>query len=557
MTISRRRFLTYLGLGTYAALVNPAARADKAAFPSRRRKGVPPDFFQPIAPSSRDELILPPGYRYDVVCAWGDPLGSKDPEGRPEHFGFNNDFVEFLPIDALQGGNNRREGLLWVNHEYPNPLFISKWPGKGPRTAEQVIAEKRSVGASVLHVRRENGRWKHLPGSRYNRRLTALYPTMEVTGPAASVVPRATGTLANCSGGRTPWHTVLTCEENYADANQTEPGGWAWSLVAGQEVDEDQYGWIVEVDPFGELPPRKHSALGRFSHENAALRLGPTGRLVIYMGDDDNDQFLYKFVSAAPYNPRTPRADQYKLLTEGTLYAADFEKGRWLPLDLRVPRSKKYLEEEGYKTPAKVIMYTRDAAATLGATPLDRPEVCKVHPRDGSLYVALTYNTLHGNLFGQIIRLLEDEDNPEGESFRFEIFLAGGPQSGLACPDNLTFDRHGNLWVICDMDSTKLNKGPFKPFGNNGVYVVPTSGPSTGDAFQFASGPVECEMTGPCFNEEEGTLFISVQHPGEESPSLEELTSHWPAGGRAIPRPAVVAITGFPALGKTPVSPSR
>jgi secreted PhoX family phosphatase len=315
--------------------------------------------------------------------------------------------------------------------------------------------------------------------------------------------------------------------------------------VPAQEVDEDQYGWIVEVDPFGALPPRKHTSLGRFKHENAALRLGPTGRLVIYMGDDEENQFFYKFVSADRYKPDASRADQSNILTAGTLYAADFQKGRWLPLDLRHPRSKKHLEEEGLKTQVEVLLNTRDAAAVLGATPLDRCEVCQVHPRDGSVYLALTYNTLHGNLFGQIVRLVEDNDNAEGEAFQYEIFLAGGPQSGLACPDNLLFDRAGNLWVVCDIDSKALNKGAYKPFGNNGIYVVPTSGPSAGDAFQFASGPVECELTGPCFMDDEETLFLSVQHPGEESLSLDALTSHWPQGGTAIPRPAVVAVTGF------------
>jgi secreted PhoX family phosphatase len=544
MAITRRRFLTYLGLGTYAALARPAFGAGHADFPLRRRRGKPPAFFKPIAPSGKDELLLPPGYRYDVVCGWGDALGSRDPRGRPEAFGFNNDFVAYFPLDALAGGHNPREGLLWVNHEYPDPLFVSKHVGKAPKTEAQVLAEKASVGGSVIHVRFQDGKWRHVPGSKYSRRYTALYPRMAVTGPAAGEVPEAVGTLANCAGGRTPWDTVLSCEENYPDFSPGDDDVYHWSDVPGQKIDAHHYGWVVEVDPFGELPPRKHSALGRFKHENAAVRLGPTGRLVVYMGHDEEDQYLYKFVSAAAYDPKAPRAAQYKLLTEGTLYAADFEAGKWLPLDLR--RNRKALEEQGIKSQAEVALHTPDAAAALGATPLDRPEVCVVHPLDGTLYVALTYNTAHGNLFGQVVRLVEDSDKAEGENFRFEIFLAGGPQSGLACPDNLAFDKEGNLWVVCDIASDQLNKGAYRPFGNNGIYVVPTRGPSAGDAFQFASGPVGCELTGPCFSPDEQTLFLSVQHPGEESKSLEAPTSHWPDGGAALPRPTVVAITGFP-----------
>jgi secreted PhoX family phosphatase len=540
--ITRRRFLTYLGMGTYAALMNPST-ARSADFPARRRKGPPPDFFRPIQPSSRDDLLLPDGFRYEVVCAWGDKLGSKDPWGAEETFGFNNDFIAYFPIDALQGGKSNREGLLWINHEYPNPLFISNYRRKSRKTEQQIIAEKKSVGGSVIHIRREEGHWKHLPGSQYSRRLTASYPRIPLTGPTAELVPEAVGTLANCSGGRTPWFTALSCEENYQDFNETEDGGYRWSDVPEQKLDNHQFGWIVEVDPFGELPPRKHTALGRFQHENAAICVGPTGRLVVYMGDDEENQFFYKFVSAEPCRTQASRSEQAKLLTAGTLYAADFKAGKWLAIDFN--RNRTNLVEEGLKSQAEVLLHTRDAAAILGATPLDRPEACKVHPLDGTLYLALTYNTSHGNLFGQVVRLIEDNDNPEGESFRYEIFLAGGPQSGLACPDNLVFDSKGNLWVICDIASEDLNKGAYKPFGNNGMYVVPTAGPSAGEAFQFGSGPVECELTGPWFTEDEQTLFLSVQHPGEESESLDALTSHWPSGGTAIPRPAVVAITGF------------
>jgi secreted PhoX family phosphatase len=533
--------LTYVGLGAYAALRNPLAAADQAAFPLGRPHGEPPDFFSPISASEKDDLLLPPGYRYDVVCAWGDDLGSTDPDRRAEVLGFNNDFTAYFPIDALRGGRNSGEGLLWVNHEYPNPLFVSGYTGKGKKTERQILAEKRSVGGSVLHVRRDGGRWRRVRDSRYTRRLTALYPKIPVTGPAGAVVAQAIGTLANCSGGRTPWNTVLSCEENFRHYNSMERYGW--SAVAAQQLDEHQYGWVVEVDPFGELPPRKHSALGRFEHENAALRLGPTGRLVVYMGHDAEDEHLYKFVSAEPYNRRTPRAEQYQLLTQGTLYAADFKAGKWVALDFRRNRSR--LEDEGLESQADVLLHAPAAAAALGATPLDRTECCAIHPADGTLYVALTYNAAHGNLYGQVLRLVEDHDNPEGESFRYEVFLAGGPQSGLACPDNLRFDSKGNLWVVCDIACDELNKGAYKSFGNNGIYVVPTVGPSAGDAFQFASGPVECELTGPWFADDEETLFLSVQHPGEGSNGLDSLTSHWPKGGAAIPQPAVVAITGF------------
>jgi secreted PhoX family phosphatase len=545
MRFTRRQFLVYLGMGSYAALRDPLRACGQSDFPLPRRKSAPPAFFTPIAASTDDRLILPDGFRYDLIRAWEDPLGSHGPLG-PERFGFNNDFLAFLPIDAQNGGRNPNEGLLWVNHENPNPLFVSRYRGDQAKTAEQIQAEKLCVGGSVLHLRREQGRWQCVPDSKYVRRMTALYPKFAVTGPVADVIPEITGTLANCSGGVTPWHTVLSCEENFEEYNGdigiSLEKGYHWADVPAHQINEDHYGWIVEVDPFGELPPLKHSALGHFSHENAALRLGGSGRLVAYMGDDARDQCLYKFVSAEAYRPGATRAEQRKLLTAGTLYAADFANGKWLPLDLA--RSKP-LQEAGFKSQAEVLLRAREAAKVLKATPLDRPEDCEVHPRDGSLYVVLSNNDRHGNFHGQIVRLVENGDDAESEGFRYELFLTGGPQSGLTCPDNLTIDKKGNLWVVCDISTRKIGRGPYVPFGNNGMYVVPTSGPSAGDAFQFASGPVDCEMAGPCFTDQEETLFLSVMHPGESSKSLEALTSHWPEGGTSMPRPAVVAITGF------------
>lgn len=557
MSATRRQFLTYLGAGNYAALL--AGRSVAAAPPTPRRHGPPPAFFAPIAPSAADELKLPGGFKADVVVRWDDPLGSKAPDGSAERFGFNNDFVAYFPIDALAGGKSCDEGLLWVNHEYPNPLFINNYTladakaGK-KKTAEQIDRERLSVGGSVVHVKRAGGVWKPVGGSKFNRRLTAAYPELALTGPARAVGP-AVGTLANCSGGVTPWHTALSCEENYPDYN-AEKDGYRWGDVPDRALDETKYGWVVEVDPFAELPPVKHTALGRFKHENAAVRTGPTGRVVVYMGDDEADQHLYKFVSAEPDRANGSRADRRKVLEAGTLYAADLANGKWVPLvydnatAAKVEKSealaaaKKKDPKVAIGSQAELLVHARVAARALGATPLDRCEDCEVHPLDGSVYVALTNSAGHGNLYGHILRLIEDGDDPEGTSFRYEVFLTGGPQSGLACPDNLAFDTAGNLWVVCDISSAKLGRGAYRPFGNNGLFVVPTTGASAGDAFQFASGPVECELTGPCFTPDESTLFLSVQHPGEESPTVGAPTSHWPDGG-AVPRPAVVAVTGL------------
>lgn len=391
MLHSRRAFLTYLGVGSYAALVARAWPTAAADFPLKRRRGTPPAFFEPIAPSSADEVVVPKGYTVEVVIKWGDPLRSKAPDGSAETFGFNNDFIAAFPLDALSGGHKTNDLVLWVNHEYPNPLFLSGYtPADYKRgqkkTAQQIQAERLAVGGSIVQVSRTRGKWVPLPEAKLNRRYTANYPEIAISGPAATLLKSATGTLANCSGGTTPWHTVLSCEENFPDYNGTDPKEYLyrWSDVPELAIDEKRYGWVVEIDPFGELPPLKHTALGRFKHENAAVTVGPSGRLVVYMGDDEADQHLYKFVSAEPIQKAVSRAEQRQALQAGTLYAADLAKGKWVPLvwndktKQAISTSKPYAEAKKLDptfqitNQAELLIHTRIAARALGATPLDR-----------------------------------------------------------------------------------------------------------------------------------------------------------------------------------------
>lgn len=480
--------------------------------------------FKPIKPSSQDQLIVPRGYQYDIVATWGEDLGTG------ERFGFNNDFTCYF-------GNNPNEGILWVNHEYIGNLaiYVSGYRGEGPRTPEQIRIEKYNVGGSVIHIKKDSkGKWGIVKGSQYNRRITANTP-IALTGPArgnAAVggATQVTGTLANCSGGKTLWNTAMSGEENYMDMVED------WS-TAENKLNPAHYGWIVEIDPLDpKSTPKKHTSLGRFSHENAVMTVGKSGRLVVYSGDDANDQCVYKFISDGVFR-RDAGKQNSRLLEKGTLYVVDLGNLKWVPLD----RDKTPALTEKFKTQADVLVNTRDAAKLANGTPLDRPEDIEIHPKDGSVYIALTNNLDHGNYYGQIVRLVEDDNNSESTSFEYEVFAAGGPQSGFACPDNMAFDSQGNLWVTTDISSSKLNEGPYKYFGNNGFFMFPTQGSNRGKAFQFASAPVEAELTGPWFGPGEQTLFLSVQHPGEETKDPNNPTSRWPTGN--IPRPSVVAIS--------------
>jgi len=344
------------------------------------------------------------------------------------------------------------------------------------------------------------------------------------------------GTFANCSGGVTLWNTVLSCEENFEDT------------AKASNLPLEHYGWVVEIDPFDASYRKKHTALGRFNHENTAMGLANDGRVVVYMGDDKKDACVYKFISKGKYNPALGRRNS-ALLEDGTLYVANLKSGKWVPVtieNVRKALEDKPEELKKWNHQGDVVTNCHEAARLVGGTPTDRPEDIEISPFDNTVFICHTNNDSHGNIHGHITRIFEADNDLGALEFDFEIFAAGGRQSGFSSPDNLAFDSNGNLWVVTDISSSSQNKGVHKTFMNNGLFVIPTHGPSKGVALQFASGPVECELTGPFFTPDERTLFLSVQHPGEETKDLANPTSRWPhRPGDAKARAGVVAITGF------------
>jgi secreted PhoX family phosphatase len=324
--------------------------------------------------------------------------------------------------------------------------------------------------------------------------------------------------------------------------------------------------------------------------------LARDGRAVVYMGDDQQFEYFYKFVTKERFDPQQPEANR-DLLDDGTLYVAqlrDDGSGEWLPLvhgahpDLTA--------ERGFESQGDVVLRCREAADRVGATPLDRPEDVAVNPRTGNVYLACTQNLGRDggivmvagreldtrtdranprapNTSGHILELIEQRADAAATTFRWEIFLlAGAPDdarlvtalpaehssslaaelsyfggadepaelSAFANPDNLGFDADGNLWIVTDGN---------QPAGNNdGCFVCPTEGSERGKVRQFMSGPVGAEVCGCEFAPGGQTLFLTLQHPGEAG-SATRPQSAWPDGGEAAPRPSVVAIE--------PIEPGR
>ncbi len=521
--MKRRNFLQFLGTGAVSmSLLPPFMQA--CSSDRKRRVSSLPGLIRGISPSVEDELILAEGLSFKQLISFRDPLNGT------ESFGFNNDYTAFVPDHE-----NSDKGTLWVNHEYTHDLFISGYKDGEIKTKTQADIELRSVGGSILRVQRSSdGQWELIPGADH-KRLHGLSEIpfnwdQPIAGSSLSI-----GTFQNCSGGVTPWGSILTCEENYqhafgeaihgSDEVDYHHGTHGWEAFYDHRP--EHYGWVVEVD-LKTGAAQKHVALGRFCHECATLIELADGRLVVYSGDDGNDQFLYKFISAVPGS-----------LKEGTLYVANMDQGIWMPMDISDERLSSVFKDQ-----TEVLIHCRKAGAILGATPLDRPEDIEIDPVTGDILMACTNNKPKGNYHGQIMKVIEDGGDYASLTFRSEVYLTGGSELGFTCPDNLAFDQGGNLWFTGDMSGSSMHKAPYETFGNNGLFLVPRSGPQAGEVFQVASGPMDSELTGPFFHPDGKTLFLSVQHPGEQTNDLENLTSHWPDGGDALPKPTVVCIYG-------------
>ncbi|MEU1306613.1 PhoX family protein [Streptomyces shenzhenensis] len=576
--------------------------------------------FDAVAPNTADQVTVPGGYQQNVVIRWGDPILRGAPAFDPEHqtaaaqagqFGYNNDFLALLPIP---GERNRQ--LLVANHEYTDEVLMFRGYDAANPTREQVEVAwaAHGLGAVVVEEDRRSGKLTVVSRHHLNRRITATSEFL-LTGPAAGssllktsadrTGRKVLGTLNNCSGGTTPWGTTLHGEENFnqyfANAGRdtdkrygigTGASERKWERfdkrfdVAQEPNESHRFGYVVEFDPYDPTStPRKRTALGRFKHEAATVRMTPDGRPVVYTGDDERFDYFYKFVGSKRMrhgNSRAAREHNLTLLDEGTLYVAkltgdspaseidgsgtlpadgEFDgSGTWIPLATATARGA-VSHVEGM-TAEEVFVFTRLAGDKVGATKMDRPEDIEPSPQSGKVYVALTNNTNRGktgspvadeanprtnNKHGHILELTERRNHADATSFGWSVFLvagdpadpatyfAGFPKdrvSPISCPDNVAFDVHGNLWISTDGNALGTH---------DGLFGVATKGDRRGELKQFLTMPNGAETCGPIVQERR--VLVAVQHPGEvDGASVEQPASAWPDGPGKIVRPAVVAV---------------
>ena len=351
-----------------------------------------------------------------------------------------------------------------------------------------------------------------------------------------------------------------------------------------------KYGWIVEVDPDDpNSTPVKRTALGRFKHEAATVVVAPSGQIVVYSGDDERFEFFYKFVSYGVYDPAKGKANG-ALLDTGTLYVAKLEadgSAQWIPLEHN--RRPELTARTGFRDQADVMLRTRLAASAVGATRMDRPEDIEANPKTGKIYAMLTNNARRttlatdagelaanprfdakeGNKTGHVLELTEKNNDHTAMQFRWDIFmLAGNPKAGgkqvsalkdvaswadtyfagfagevspIGAPDNVAFSPDGMMWIATDGAPNTIGY-------NDALHAVATTGPNRGQVRQFLSVPAGAETCGPEFSPDQKTLFIAVQHPGEDggffraNDPAANAQSAWPDGAGTLPRSATVVI---------------
>ncbi len=593
--LSRRQILKTGGTVGAAGFLAGASSLSHAVTQATTLMG-----FEQIPMSTEDKVSLPAGYIYDVLVSWGDPILKSassfsidnTAEDQAGQYGDNTDGMALFHLEDKDGALDEDHAVLAANSEYINRKFMHAHKGES-MSLDDVNKEIAAHGVNVFEVKRSSkNEWKVVKNSKLNRRFHGNAAEFEMTGPVAGhdlVKTKAdpsgmkiVGTFNNCGNGRTPWGTYLTCEENFngyfggPEGSDVTPQmkaygialnetryGW-WNSVDRFNVSKEpneahRFGWIVEIDPYDPTSKaKKRSALGRFKHENAALTLSKDGHAVVYMGDDERGEFIYKFISKNTYK-EGDRKHNMTLLEDGMLYVAKFNDngtGEWIELTYG---KNGLTPANGFDSQEYILVFSRMAARFAGATSMDRPEWVACHPSSPMVFCTLTNNKYRGekdnqplnaanpvakNPYGHIIRWVPENRDHMADRFGWDIFaMAGNPktQTGLMAgsdnvnednmfnaPDGLAFDASGRLWI--QTDGNYSNEGLFDGHGNNQMLVAD---PTTGHIRRFMVGPRGCEITGITFSNDQRTVLIGIQHPGETWPNADK---------DGVPRSSVVAI---------------
>ena len=393
--------------------------------------------FTSIVPTVQtSKLIIPTQHKYQLILKEGDNYT----EGGG-FVGGQNDFTGYV-AKKTNGTASSTDGYLSVNHE-TNP-----------------------GGVTIAEIN-------------YNAttKLWGLTKSRAVDFSSASLVQ----TIRNCSGGVTPWGTIVTAEESVS-GNDTNGDGYK------------DYGWLVEIDPATAQVSSKNTdgnkgklwQMGIMNHENVVINDAGT---IAYYGEDGGTHMVYKYTMDTPND-----------LSSGNLYVLKLDQG--LTNGDPVATTAVWIQVPN-KTQADQ-NNTASLAESLGGTKFNGIEDVEISPLDGKIYF-----TAKG--LDKVYRL---KDNGTTAS-EVEVFVGGGStvytlytpdgvktESWGDGNDNLTFDELGNLWVLQDG-------------GKNYIWVIaPDHTQANPKVKLFASMPAGSEPTGLTFTPDHKFGFFSIQHPG-------------------------------------------
>ncbi|MGO4771570.1 alkaline phosphatase PhoX [Flavobacterium sp. W22_SRS_FK3] len=393
--------------------------------------------FTSIVPTVQTaKLIIPSQHKYQMILKEGDNYT----EGGG-FIGGQNDFTGYV-AKKTSGVASSTDGYLSVNHE-TNPGGVT-------------IAEINYNATTKL--------W----GLTKSRAVDFSTPSLVQT-------------IRNCSGGVTPWGTIVTAEESVT-GNDTNGDGYK------------DYGWLVEIDPATAEVVSKNTngtkgklwQMGIMNHENVVVNNAGT---IAYYGEDGGTHMLYKYT-----------LDTQNDLSSGNLYVLKLDQG--LTNGNPVSTTATWIQVPN-KTQADQ-NNTTSLAESLGGTKFNGIEDVEISPLDGKIYF-----TAKG--LNKVYRL---KDNGTTAS-DVEVFVGGlstvysfNTSDGVKTEswgdgnDNLTFDELGNLWVLQDG-------------GKNYIWVIaPDHTQASPKVKLFASMPAGSEPTGLTFTPDHKFGFFSIQHPG-------------------------------------------
>ncbi|MDQ1667372.1 MAG: uncharacterized protein QOH75_3403 [Actinomycetota bacterium] len=329
------------------------------------------------------------------------------------------------------------------------------------------------------------------------------------------------GTQMNCSGGKMPWGSWITCEETVNgydlgdDFTRTPPGGTdpgPLTYVQNARLQKN-HGYIFEVPVDDDASAQPITQAGRFAHESVAWDPHTDA---LYLSED-NFAFpsgFYKYVP--PRNPKRSGRLQdggklYMLKVKGVSNAdlarhqergATFE-AEWVQID---QPNFDFGRPAAGAAPSKAndqgIVFVGDQGRAKGAAQFSRLE--------GTVYDSgwVYFTSTQGGLSTTPTQV--DQTNGFGKGFgqiwgyntrrgTLHMLFESPGREVLDFPDNITTSRRGTLVVCEDHDDRNFLRGLTRK----------------GRLFDIAQNRIENrlndEFAGATFSPDGRTLFVNIQ----------------------------------------------